>query len=194
MARANLELLTPFFSHPGWKNRPVLMVTNPVEVLCHRLWQVSGNPRVYGFGVSCDEQRYAEVLTLLAGAHVDPGEVGGFHAFGPLLRDARHNALLANASRLQGKRSAYSHSPCEVGDSQTWGQLLQAWTATEFRGTKPAGGAGGRRPDGAAARLLRGQTGASVRLMARTLCRGPSRGANFRCCRVGQRTSGLGNQ
>jgi hypothetical protein len=140
VARANLDLLSPFFRHPGWTDRPVLMVTNPVEALCHRLWEISGNSRVYGFGASCDRERYAEILTVLAGHSVEPGELGGFHAFGPLLRDSRHDALLAHAARLQGKRSHYSLSPCRpsaLEGANTWGELLHAWTATEFAGTKP---------------------------------------------------------
>lgn len=134
LIQANLGVLSRYWHLDGWRDRPVLMVTNPVEMMCHHLWQATGNGRIYGFGIGSDRQRLSEVLSALAGEEQDPGEVSGFHAFAPLFRSEAFDRLLSGS--LTGRRSRYSREGCQEA-SADWRQLLQAWTRTEFDNGRP---------------------------------------------------------
>lgn len=124
LAEANLHILSRYWHLDGWRNRPVLVVTNPVEFICHRLWEETGNDRIYGFGIGSDRQRMAEILTALTGESRDPGEVTGFHAFAPFFQQP------LPPGNLKGHRSNYSHTDCQETS-------LEAWTFTEFTNGRP---------------------------------------------------------
>ena len=86
VARSNHRLIAGYLDPERWRDRPVLVVTNPVEVLCTSLAEITGNPSVYGVGMQIDEQRCLDVLAAGWEITLAPGElpVTGAHVVEPL--------------------------------------------------------------------------------------------------------------
>lgn len=131
VARANAQLL----AGRNWPtDRPLLVLTNPSELMAHRLWQQTGNSQIYAFGLSVDRERLNEMLAICGHPPLELGQVGGFHAVGPLIS----RCLDVDWSHLHGRRSAYSFTDCQLtGGAKDLRTALQAWTLTEFNGFKP---------------------------------------------------------
>jgi hypothetical protein len=142
----------------AWRNRLVIVVTNPVELVCQFLTRLTGNPQVYGFGLASDRQRIREALCC--GFRVSSAEAcrvaaTGFHCLNPipLLGESPHlREKLASMSAEEVTRNLKQCSQAAVA-SNFWAALgasqsrpsayalvsaaVAAITASEFRGNAP---------------------------------------------------------
>jgi hypothetical protein len=87
VAAANLGLLRQVIDPGRWGERLVVVVTNPVELICEFLVRAAGNPRVYGFGMMSDRQRVEEALRRgfrLSRAEAAGVELTGLHYLRPI--------------------------------------------------------------------------------------------------------------
>ena len=98
VAAANLRLLRQVIDLARWGNRLVVVVTNPVELICQFLARATRNPRVYGFGMMSDRQRVEEALRCgfrLSRAEAAEIEVTGLHYMRPIPALSRARCLAA---------------------------------------------------------------------------------------------------
>jgi hypothetical protein len=87
VAAANLRLLRRIIKPMLWRDRLVVVVTNPVELICEFLVRATRNPRVYGFGMMSDRQRVEAALRRgfrLSRASAAGVEVTGLHYLRPI--------------------------------------------------------------------------------------------------------------
>lgn len=86
VAGPNRRLLDRLVVPAHWQSRPILVVTNPVEVICGHLRRITGCQEVYGFGMQSSAARLREVLAAGWDTHLDATElaVSGTHTFGPV--------------------------------------------------------------------------------------------------------------
>ncbi|OLF19137.1 Rossmann-fold NAD(P)-binding domain-containing protein [Actinophytocola xanthii] len=86
VARRNHRLIERFLDPGTWRDRPVLVVTNPVELFCARLAEVAGHESVFGVGMQLDAQRCRDVLAAGWAVDLEPHElpVTGMHGLGPV--------------------------------------------------------------------------------------------------------------
>jgi hypothetical protein len=99
VAASNLRLLREVIEPRLWCHRLVVVVTNPVELVCEFLFQYTGNPRVYGFGMASDRERVLEAIRQgfrRPREEASGVEVTGFHILRPI-------ALLSGVPDLIGK-------------------------------------------------------------------------------------------
>jgi hypothetical protein len=104
VATANLRLLRQVIDPVLWGNRLVVVVTNPVELICEFLVRATGNPRVYGFGMMSDRQRVEEALRR--GFRLSRDEASGIEVTG--LHYLRPIPMLSHARRLVAKLESLS--------------------------------------------------------------------------------------
>jgi hypothetical protein len=98
VAAVNLRLLRKVIDPVLWGNRLVVVVTNPVELICEFLVRATGNPRVFGFGMMSDRQRVEEAMRRgfrLSRAEASGVEVTGLHYLGPIPTLSRVRRLAA---------------------------------------------------------------------------------------------------
>jgi len=102
VAATNLRLLRQVIDPVLWRDRLVVVVTNPVELICEFLVRTTRNPHVYGFGMMSDRQRVEEALRCgfcLSGDEASGIEVTGLHYLRPIPTLSRAGHLTA---RLEG--------------------------------------------------------------------------------------------
>jgi len=99
VAASNLCLLQTVIEPRLWRHRLVVVVTNPVEIVCEFLSRFTGNLRVYGFGMASDRERVLEAMRYgfrLPRNEACRVEVTGFHFLRPI-------PLLSCVPELMGK-------------------------------------------------------------------------------------------
>ncbi len=86
VAARNFRLLEAHLDAAIWRDRPVLVVTNPVELLCAAVAAAAGHQRVYGAGMQVDAQRCLDVLAVGWELELPAGllPVTGMHAIEPI--------------------------------------------------------------------------------------------------------------
>ena len=87
VAAGNLRLLRRAIDPRLWNDRLVVVVTNPVELVCQYLYRATHNPRIYGFGMASDRERVVEALRYGFGVPAEQAscvEVTGFHFLRPI--------------------------------------------------------------------------------------------------------------
>lgn len=99
VAGANLRLLRQVIDPALWRDRLVVVATNPVELICEFLARATGNSRVFGFGLMSDRQRVEEALR--SGFHMSRDETSGIEVTG--LHYLRPIPTLSRASDLVAK-------------------------------------------------------------------------------------------
>ncbi|MBD1373027.1 hypothetical protein IC620_11740 [Hazenella sp. IB182357] len=62
VAHSNLKQLNQLLPYMHLKNRPVFVITNPVEMICKHLRLETKNPHIYGLGLSADKDRIRAFL------------------------------------------------------------------------------------------------------------------------------------
>jgi hypothetical protein len=164
VAANNLRLLREVIDPRLWRHRLVVVVTNPVELVCEFVSRCTGNRQVYGFGMASDRERVLEAMQHGLGLpreEVSGVEVTGFHFLRPI-------PLLSSVPDLVGKLEcmtaaevaknlahfppAYGATraaveghfwrtlevfPCKPQAHQLVGAVVNAITASEFRGFVP---------------------------------------------------------
>ncbi|HEU5475313.1 MAG TPA: hypothetical protein VFV67_32120 [Actinophytocola sp.] len=165
VARNNRRLFHPAVLGDRLRHRTVLMVTNPVELMCARLAQTAGCRAVYGVGMQIDAERYRDVLRAGWGIGLGADElpVSGMHGLEaipvlsavpglaariaappwPVVCDRLHNAArtdrlnwLLQPQRLAAVLSRLRPEP----DDDPYRRLAiaaQALAAAEFNGWHP---------------------------------------------------------
>jgi hypothetical protein len=85
VAHRNQTLIETYLDPAVWRDRPVLLVTNPVELLCARVAEVAGDGNVFGVGMQVDAHRCVDALAAGWGIEVEPGmlPVTGMHCVAP---------------------------------------------------------------------------------------------------------------
>jgi hypothetical protein len=179
VAASNLRLLREVIEPRLWCHRLVVVVTNPVELVCEFLFQYTGNPRVYGFGMASDRERVLEAIRQgfrRPREEASGVEVTGFHILRPipllsgvpdLIGKLESVATAEVANNLARCRPVYGATPTVVvrhfsrglealprkpRAHQLVGAVVNAITASEFRGIVPPVRRGGAN----LARLLSG--------------------------------------
>jgi hypothetical protein len=164
VASSNLRLLREVIDPGLWRDRLVVVVTNPVELVCDFLARLTGNLRVYGFGMASDRQRVLEVIRHGFGLPLEEGgrvEVTGFHilraipllsAVPDLIGKLESVTATQVANNLAHFRPAYGAIPSAVARHfyraqatlprkplvhEVVGAAVNAITASEFRGSVP---------------------------------------------------------
>lgn len=86
VALRNHRLITAHLGARMWRDRPVLVVTNPVELFCAKLAEVTGHESVFGVGMQLDAQRCRDVLAAGWRIDLEPHElpVTGMHGLEPI--------------------------------------------------------------------------------------------------------------
>lgn len=86
VALRNHRLITAHLGSRMWRDRPVLVVTNPVELFCATLAEVTGHESVFGVGMQLDAQRCRDVLATGWKIDLEPHElpVTGMHGLEPV--------------------------------------------------------------------------------------------------------------
>jgi hypothetical protein len=86
VAQRNHRLITAHLGSRIWRDRPVLVVTNPVELFCATLAEATGHDSVFGVGMQLDAQRCREVLAAGWRIDLEPHElpVTGMHGLEPV--------------------------------------------------------------------------------------------------------------
>ncbi|HEX6352883.1 hypothetical protein [Actinophytocola sp.] len=86
VALRNHRLITAHLGSRMWRDRPVLVVTNPVELFCAKLAEATGHESVFGVGMQLDAQRCRDVLATGWRIELDPHElpVTGMHGLEPI--------------------------------------------------------------------------------------------------------------
>jgi hypothetical protein len=86
VARRNHRLIEGYLDSRTWCDRPVLVVTNPVELFCGRLAEIAGHGSVFGVGMQLDAQRCRDVLAAGWAVDLEPHElpVTGMHGLEPV--------------------------------------------------------------------------------------------------------------
>ncbi|HET9143039.1 hypothetical protein, partial [Actinophytocola sp.] len=102
VARRNLALLERHVETRHWKERPVLVVTNPVEPLCGYLAGAVGCRPVYGAGMQVDAERCRTVLAVGWHVRLAPDELPmtGTHGMTPV---PVHSAVPGLARQVAGE-------------------------------------------------------------------------------------------
>jgi hypothetical protein len=162
VAAANLRILRQVIDPVLWGRRLVVVVTNPVELICEFLVRATGNPRVYGFGMMSDRQRVEEALRRgfrLSRDEAAGIEVTGLHYLRPIptLSRVRHLAAklestpaeevarnLALSDHRGGAASILGHFARGLGALSPrppahaiLQAVVNAVTASEFQGSRP---------------------------------------------------------
>lgn len=166
VAPPNLAILASLLPRLDLRHRRVVVVTNPVELLCEALRRWTGATDVYGFGMTSDHDRVLEALRVgfeLSAHDCRYLDVTGLHflrpipAFGRLApRDVRELERVSPseiARRLTGYRSPRSRAgapdiastfralagaaPQRSTLHQRLQWLVSAITASEFDGSAP---------------------------------------------------------
>lgn len=85
VAHRNQTLIDTYLDPAVWRDRPVLLVTNPVELLCARVAEVAGAGFVFGVGMQVDAHRCVDALAAGWGIELEPGRlpVTGMHCVAP---------------------------------------------------------------------------------------------------------------
>jgi hypothetical protein len=166
VARPNSLALESVLVAEHWKERLVFVLTNPVEIICEFLFRRTGNPHIYGIGMSTDKDRL--LAALAHGFGVDAGayeklEVTGLHFSRPIPALSAHPELLETikatarrdvVERLTHFNSEYSVQPekapeflrqiqgrsprAEAGDCyELVHSVASAITLTEFEQNRP---------------------------------------------------------
>jgi hypothetical protein len=155
VAASNLRLLRRALNPELWCNRLVVVVTNPVELVCQFLYRATGNPRIYGFGMGPDRERVEEALQYGLGLPPGPAsgiEVNGFHCLRPIPCLGNAPGLLEQLELVPAEevvKNLARHLPATVAE-QLFGALplqprahelvlaaVNAITASEFQGAGP---------------------------------------------------------
>jgi hypothetical protein len=86
VALRNHRLIEGYLDPTVWCGRPVLVVTNPVELFCTELAEVTGHGSVFGVGMQLDAQRCRDVLAAGWAIHLEQHElpVTGMHGLEPV--------------------------------------------------------------------------------------------------------------
>ena len=86
VATRNHRLIAAHLGSRMWRDRPVLVVTNPVELFCAKLAEVTGHDSVFGVGMQLDAQRCRDVLAIGWQIDLEPDElpVTGMHGLEPI--------------------------------------------------------------------------------------------------------------
>jgi hypothetical protein len=164
VAASNLRLLREVIDAQRWRNRLVIVVTNPVELVCEFLVRLTGNRHVYGFGLASDCQRVREAICQGFRISRDLAlsvPVTGLHCLGPIPLLSQTPDLLkkvgsvsaenvvsnfAGGRPLHGARpgalagniwSALTALPGPPSAQTLVGAIVNGITASEFRGSAP---------------------------------------------------------
>jgi hypothetical protein len=164
VAASNLRLLQEVIDPRRWCHRLVVVVTNPVELVCEFVSRWTGNRRVFGFGMTSDRQRVREAIRHAFGQPAEQAarvEVTGFHLLGPIpllsgvpeLARRIESITAADVARNLGHcRPGYGAAPaavaghfsramdtmlCKPRAHELVGAAVNAITASEFRGWVP---------------------------------------------------------
>jgi hypothetical protein len=164
VAASNLRLLQDVIDPRRWCDRLVIVVTNPVELVCDFISRWTGNRRVFGFGMTSDRQRVREAIRHGFGQPAEQAarvEVTGFHLLGPIpllsglpeLARRIESIPAADVTRnLAQWRPACGAAPaaaaayfsralnallCRPRAHELIGATVNAITASEFRGSVP---------------------------------------------------------
>jgi hypothetical protein len=86
VAMRNHRLIAAHLGSRMWRDRPVLVVTNPVELFCTKLAEVTGHESVFGVGMQLDAQRCRDVLAIGWQIDLEPDDlpVTGMHGLEPI--------------------------------------------------------------------------------------------------------------
>lgn len=86
VARRNRRIFDPRRIGDRLRDRTVLMITNPVELMCAHLARIGGCRAVYGVGMQVDAERFRDVLWAGWGIWLDAEElpVTGMHGLEPI--------------------------------------------------------------------------------------------------------------
>lgn len=164
VARASVEALERDLPWEALAHAPVLVVTNPVELVCELVARRTGNTRVLGFGMATDRERVVEALARAFDV-ADPGPglaVTGLHGSRaipllsriPVIEDAiaaRNVAGVARAlARERGPHETAAGRAAAVFERLAEGApsgasvahdllhlAVRAITAAEFDGPRP---------------------------------------------------------
>ncbi|MFL6143039.1 MAG: hypothetical protein ACJ72N_14395 [Labedaea sp.] len=163
VAERNRALLGARLRPEHWRDRPVLMVTNPVESIAAHLVDITGASTVFGAGMQVDAERCRAVLA--AGWDVRLAEdelpVTGLHGVAPIPVLSAVSGLAATVERIPWQTAcarlaaaapglAWVREPARLAgvlaqapDPQSphgrVGLAASALMAGEFEGTRPPG-------------------------------------------------------
>ncbi len=156
VAGPNLELLERALRLEAMAERPVLVVTNPVELLCERLAAATGNRRVFGFGMATDRERLVDAILAQTGCGLDGAElaVTGRHEARPIPVLSRVPRVLETLrARLDPRRRADPLAPYRAVAA-----AADEITRAEFRDGRPPVDRPSRHLVDAIAAIVRGES------------------------------------
>lgn len=185
VARENVELLDQLALPDLIGERGVVVVvTNPVELVCEFLRRRTGHDAIYGFGMDSDRDRVTEALHHGFGiphAALRSVTVSGFHALRPIPGLGRLDSswqskiMSVNAAqvgeRLAGYHSPFSHAPPTIAEHfrricvdhhghisrhRRVLSVAEAITRSEFNGYQPPRSRAGRNLAGLMSALVAG--------------------------------------
>lgn len=183
VAEANIALVLPLLKHLGCRDRPVFVVTNPVELVCEAVARATDARRVYGFGMSGDHERLAEALCQgfgLPKATAEAVQLTGLHMLRPIPcldgmgPGIREHVEAQRAGQIHARlltfASPWSHAPSLVaslfeggapaGASSVHERVMSvaaAITRSEFNGAAPPRARGAARLTDFLRGLVRGE-------------------------------------
>lgn len=116
---ANVAHLRAILDPAALRDRPLLVITNPVEAIGDFLHSWTGNPRIVGLGLATDEARLREVMRVMGWGAPPSLRVGGFH-------DSRPIPILWESPTLLEIMSDIGHVEMRLAD---WSSPYSAGTA-----------------------------------------------------------------